>query len=295
MATIKDELRLLRELLCFKETGKTGKINETAGKHGYKQSNFSNMLKQLEEELNLPLLTRLSTGVVLTSDGREIFEIASQIENIFVGPFSVVGAAAQFANPNNYANFQAGASTGGKSENGATVAVSGAVNLNYITNNANVIVGKNTEISGIGKVDINASAVQEDVAFNGKLGLTGGADNAAGGTVGVHFGEVNSMVAIAEGAEVTGSAINIGADNDVAHTAITFGAGKAEGNALAGMGSYLEGDSNSIAAAPRQYRTGMTQPDIDLARERWYNFPVSIYMTHRAAARTASICRAGIT
>ena len=52
-----------------------------------------------------------------------------------------------------------------------------------------------------------------------------------------------------------------------------------------------EGDSNSIAAAPRQYRTGMTRLDIDLTRERWYNFPVSIYMTHRAAARTASICR----
>lgn len=174
--------------------------------------------------------------------------VASQIKDIFAGPLSVVGAAAQFANPNNYANFQAGASTGGKSEGGATVAVSGAVNLNYITNNANVIVGKNTEITGSGKVDINASAAQEDVAFNGKLGLTGGADNAAGGTVGVHFGEVNSMVAIAEGAGVTGSAINIGADNDVAHTAITFGAGKAEGNALAGMGSYLEGDSNSIVS-----------------------------------------------
>ena len=174
--------------------------------------------------------------------------VTSQIKDIFAGPLSVVGMAAQFANPNNYANFQAGASTGGKSEGGATVAVSGAVNLNYITNNANVIVGKNTEITGSGKVDINASAAQEDVAFNGKLGLTGGADNAAGGTVGVHFGEVNSMVAIAEGAEVTGSAINIGADNDVAHTAITFGAGKAEGNALAGMGSYLEGDSNSIVS-----------------------------------------------
>lgn len=178
------------------------------------------------------------------SDG----SVASQIKDIFAGPLSVVGAAAQFANPNNYANFQAGASTGGKSEGGATVAVSGAVNLNYITNNANVIVGKNTKITGSGKVDINASAAQEDVAFNGKLGLTGGADNAAGGTVGVHFGEVNSMVAIAEGAGVTGSAINIGADNDVAHTAITFGAGKAEGNALAGMGSYLEGDSNSIVS-----------------------------------------------
>lgn len=175
--------------------------------------------------------------------------VASQIKDIFAGPLSVVGAAAQFANPNNYANFQAGASTGGKSEGGATVAVSGAVNLNYITNNANVIVGKNTEITGSGKVDINASAAQEDVAFNGKLGLTGGADNAAGGTVGVHFGEVNSMVAIAEGAGVTGSAINIGADNDVAHTAITFGAGKGgTGTTFSGMGSYLKGDSNSIVS-----------------------------------------------
>lgn len=82
MATIKEELRLIRELLCFTETGKTGKINETASRHGYKQSNFSKMLKQLEAELKLPLLTRLSTGVVLTNDGKEIFEIASQFESI---------------------------------------------------------------------------------------------------------------------------------------------------------------------------------------------------------------------
>lgn len=178
--------------------------------------------------------------------------VAEQIKDIFVGPLSVVGAAAQFANPNNYGNFQAGASTGGKKDDAAKVAVSGAVNLNYITNNANVIVGKNSEITGSGKVDINAGAAQADVAFNGKLGITGGADNAAGGTVGVHYAEVNSMVAVAEGAEVTGSAINIGAENDVAHTAITFGAGKSEGNALAGMGSYLEGDSNSIVSVDNE-------------------------------------------
>lgn len=178
--------------------------------------------------------------------------VSEQIKDIFVGPLSVVGAAAQFANPNNYANFQAGASTGGKKDDAAKVAVSGAVNLNYITNNANVIVGKNSEITGSGKVDINAGAAQADVAFNGKLGITGGADNAAGGTVGVHYAEVNSMVAVAEGAEVTGSAINIGAENDVAHTAITFGAGKSEGNALAGMGSYLEGDSNSIVSVDNE-------------------------------------------
>lgn len=191
-------------------------------------------------EAAIALANAANTVSIDASNG----SVDEQIKDIFAGPLSVAGAAAQFANPNNYANFQAGASTGGKD---ASVAVSGAVNLNYITNNANVIVGKNTEITGSGKVDVNASAAQEDVAFNGKLGLTGGADNAAGGTVGVHFGEVNSTVAIAEGAEVTGSAINIGADNDVAHTAITFGAGKS-GNAFVGMGSYLEGDSNSIVS-----------------------------------------------
>ena len=194
-------------------------------------------------EAAIALANAANTVSLDASDG----SVDEQIKDIFAGPLSVAGAAAQFANPNNYANFQAGASTSGKSEDGASVAVSGAVNLNYITNNANVIVGKNTKITGSGKVDVNASAAQEDVAFNGKLGLTGGADNAAGGTVGVHFGEVNSTVAIAEGAEVTGSAINIGADNDVAHTAITFGAGKS-GNAFVGMGSYLEGDSNSIVS-----------------------------------------------
>lgn len=194
-------------------------------------------------EAAIALANAANTVSLDASDG----SVDEQIKDIFAGPLSVAGAAAQFVNPNNYANFQAGASTSGKSEDGASVAVSGAVNLNYITNNANVIVGKNTKITGSGKVDVNASAAQEDVAFNGKLGLTGGADNAAGGTVGVHFGEVNSTVAIAEGAEVTGSAINIGADNDVAHTAITFGAGKS-GNAFVGMGSYLEGDSNSIVS-----------------------------------------------
>lgn len=194
-------------------------------------------------EAAIALANAANTVSLDASDG----SVDEQIKDIFAGPLSVAGAAAQFVNPNNYANFQAGASTSGKSEDGASVAVSGAVNLNYITNNANVIVGKNTKITGSGKVDVNASAAQEDVAFNGKLGLTGGADNAAGGTVGVHFGEVNSTVDIAEGAEVTGSAINIGADNDVAHTAITFGAGKS-GNAFVGMGSYLEGDSNSIVS-----------------------------------------------
>lgn len=172
--------------------------------------------------------------------------VSDQIKDIFTGPFSVVGAAAKFADPSNYANFQAASSTGGKSEDGATVALSGSANINNLTNNAKVIIGKNSKISGSGQVDLKATVTQKDVALNGKLGVTGGADNAVGGVVGVHFGETNSVVAVAEGTQVSGSAINVDADNDVSHTGITFGAGKGEKVGIVGMVGYMQGDSNSL-------------------------------------------------
>ena len=179
------------------------------------------------------------------SDG----SVSEQIKDIFVGPLNVVGALLPFVSLDSYANFRVASSTSGETgDDAAKVAFSGAVNVNYLTNDAKVLVGKNTAITGSGKVDIDAKAVQQDVAFNGELGLSGGADTAAGATVGVHFAEANSLVAVAEGTKITGQAINIGAENDVTRTAITFGAGSSEKNSISGMASYLEGKSNSIVS-----------------------------------------------
>lgn len=179
------------------------------------------------------------------SDG----SVSEQIKDIFVGPLNVVGALLPFVSLDSYANFRVASSTSGETgDDAAKVAFSGAVNVNYLTNDAKVLVGKNTAITGSGKVDIDAKAVQQDVAFNGELGLSGGADTAAGATVGVHFAEANSLVAVAEGTKITGQAINIDAENDVTRTAITFGAGSSEENSISGMASYLEGKSNSIVS-----------------------------------------------
>lgn len=172
--------------------------------------------------------------------------VTAQIKDIFVGPLTVAGAAAAFANPANYANFQASSNNSGKGD--ASLGLAGSVNINRLENNASVRIGREAEINASGKADVNAVVAQKDVAISGKIGLNGGAETAVGGTAGIHFGQTNSLVTVAEGAEITGAAVNVKADNDVMHTGIAIGAGKGGSNGLSGMANYMEGESTSIVS-----------------------------------------------
>lgn len=168
-------------------------------------------------------------------------------KDMFVGPLSVVGAATQFANPSNYANFQASSGTGGKSgDDAAALALAGSVNINKISNKANVLIGQNSSITGSGKVDLKATAAQQDVAITGKIGLTGGANTAVGGRVSIHDGNVDSLVAVAGGASVAGSAITVAALNDVSHTGITISAGKGNDTGISGMVPIWPGTATAL-------------------------------------------------
>lgn len=170
--------------------------------------------------------------------------VTSQIKDIFIGPFSVAGAAAQFANPANYANFQASGGTSGNKD--ASAGVAGSVNINKLSNTAFVLVGKGAQIAAEGKADLDAHVEQNDVSITGRIGLNSGAETVAGGSVGVHFGETHSLVAVAEGASISGSSVALGADNDVTHTGIVINAGKGGTNGLSGMAGYMEGDSSAV-------------------------------------------------
>lgn len=176
--------------------------------------------------------------------------VPDQIKNIFVGPVSVVGAAAKFANPNNYVNFSAGSSNGGKKLEGgkpaAKVAVAGSANVNFVSNNSSVLVGKNSKLTADKTVDLKATSSQTDVAFNGKLGLNGGADNAVGGIIGIQVADANSLVTVAEGVELSGNNVKASAENDINHIGITFGAGMSGNVGVTGMFTYMGGNSNSI-------------------------------------------------
>lgn len=174
-----------------------------------------------------------------------------------------------FAEVSNYTNFYTAASTAGGSVLGTTsgkeqaqVSLAGSININSIKNNAQVIVGKGANIEASvadggsvtkGELDISAAAKQHDVALNGKtkyfiptISNTSGGATAIGGSVGVHDADVNSLVVVGEGARLSGNDVSLKAENDLQHTAITFGGGKAANQGITGMFAYMEGQSNSI-------------------------------------------------
>ena len=175
-----------------------------------------------------------------------------------------------FAEVSNYTNFYTAASTAGGSVLGTTsgkeqaqVSLAGSININSIENNAQVIVGKGATIEASvtdddnkvtkGELDISAAAKQHDVALNGKtkyfiptISNTSGGATAIGGSVGVHDADVNSLVVVGEGARLSGNDVSLKAENDLQHTAITFGGGKAANQGITGMFAYMEGQSNSI-------------------------------------------------
>lgn len=174
-----------------------------------------------------------------------------------------------FAEVSNYTNFYTAASTAGGSVLGTTsgkeqaqLSLAGSININSIKNNAQVIVGKGANIEASvtdggsvtkGELDISAAAKQHDVALNGKtkyfiptISNTSGGATAIGGSVGVHDADVNSLVVVGEGAKLSGNDVSLKAENDLQHTAITFGGGKATNQGITGMFAYMEGQSNSI-------------------------------------------------
>ncbi len=166
-----------------------------------------------------------------------------------------------FADVSNYTNFYTAASTAGGSVLGTTsgkeqaqVSLAGSININSIKNNAQVVVGKGADIeASVGELNISAAAKQHDVALNGKtkyfiptISNTGGGATAIGGSVGVHDADVNSLVVVGEGARLSGNDVSLKAENDLQHTAITFGGGKAANQGITGMFAYMEGKSNSI-------------------------------------------------
>ncbi len=78
---LKRDVNTINKLMMFIEVAKQGQIKSTAFINGYKQSNLSKSIKDLEIDMGLTLFNRLQGGVSLTNDGKEVFEIACEISN----------------------------------------------------------------------------------------------------------------------------------------------------------------------------------------------------------------------
>ena len=79
MPTIKTKIAFLRELLALKEVIDLGQIQAAAERNGFKHSNRSKMISDLEARFKTRLLIRSSAGSVPTNTTRQLY---ADIENI---------------------------------------------------------------------------------------------------------------------------------------------------------------------------------------------------------------------
>lgn len=209
-------------------------------------------------------------------------EVAADTKAAIQGASDLLTSALAFADPNSYGNFAASSASKGSSGDTGSIAGhhpsaingAGTVMVNTIDSVSKVEIGSNSEINSNGKVNLNAENYMKDVSLGGlnAVPLT----NSGGGTVAsigatVNYSDFNTdtIVAVNDGASISGGDINIAGSNEIDHVSVAGGAGMgpsdetgSKGIVLNGMLSFVNGSSDiltvvddgaSLTAEPKQY------------------------------------------
>ena len=215
-------------------------LDELFGENGVYQS-FA-MIKQAQavSEQLAALSTRL--GANLTPDFASLMSAVTD---------SIMNAT-EFANVGNYGNFSVRATARNLK---GDVGIAGAVSITNLQNDSKVVIGKGTTLNAKKDLNIESTNKVDAVNVGGNIGqlvikANGGGTNenstAIGGSFIMQDFDSNNIIAVAEGAKLKGSNINITADNDIFNVDAVLSAGKSAGNAINGMVSYSTGSVNNI-------------------------------------------------
>ena len=136
-------------------------------------------------------------------------------------------------------------STEGKAdeEQPATAALNGSVGVNTLKNNAVVLLGQNTQVTGSAVTLTSGATTNVQGAYgaedtNAKVGI--------GATVGIQNISGNSLIMAGKNAALTGSLVSATASNSLDAKNEVKNAGKGDSLGVSGMAALSYGDSNSI-------------------------------------------------
>lgn len=199
-------------------------------------------------------------------DSNEGSQVAADVKATIQGASDILTGALAFADPNSYGNFAAASASKGSSGDTSAIAGhhpsaingAGTVMVNTIDSVSKVEIGSNSVIESNGKVNLNAENYMKDVSLGGlnTVPLT----NSGGGTVAsigatVNYSDFNTdtIVAVNDGASISGSDINIAGSNEIDHVSVAGGAGMgpsdetgSKGIVLNGMLSFVNGSSDIL-------------------------------------------------
>lgn len=213
----------------------------------------------------LQVLTALN-NLNTMMDGNEGGQVAADVKATIQGASDILTGALAFADPNSYGNFAAAsASKGSSGDTGAIAghhpsAINGAgtVMVNNVDSVSKVEVGSNSVIASNGKVNLNAENYMKDVSFGGlnTVPLTnsgGGTAASIGATVNYSDFNTDTIVAVNDGANISGGDINIAGSNEIDHVSVAGSAGmgpsdetESKGIVLNGMLSFVDGSSDIL-------------------------------------------------
>ena len=207
-------------------------------------------------------LNNLNTMLDSTSGS----EVADATKASIQGASDLLTSALAFADPNSYGNFAASSASKGSSGNQSTVgghipsAINGAgtVIVNNVDTVSKVEIGSNTGIASDRDVNINAESFMKDVTLGGLNAVPitnsgGGTTASIGATVNYSDFNTDTVVAVNNGASITGGNINIAGSNVIDHVSVAGSAGVGpssekpnSGVVLNGMLSFVNGSSDIL-------------------------------------------------
>ena len=193
-------------------------------------------------------------------------EVAADTKAAIQGASDLLTSALAFADPNSYGNFAASSASKGSSGDTGSIAghhssaVNGAgtVMVNTVNSVSKVEIGSNAVINADGKVELNAENYMKDVSLGGlnAVPLTnsgGGTAASIGATVNYSDFNTDTVVAVNDGADISGGDINIAGSNEIDHVSVAGSAGmgpsdeaKPNGIVLNGMLSFVDGSSDIL-------------------------------------------------
>ena len=134
----------------------------------------------------------------------------------------------------------------------------GTVMVNTVNSVSKVEIGSNAVINAVGKVELNAENYMKDVSLGGlnAVPLTnsgGGTAASIGATVNYSDFNTDTVVAVNDGAAISGGDINIAGSNEIDHVSVAGSAGmgpsdetESKGIVLNGMLSFVDGSSDIL-------------------------------------------------
>ena len=193
-------------------------------------------------------------------------EVAADTKAAIQGASDLLTSALAFADPNSYGNFAASSASKGSSGDTGSIAghhssaVNGAgtVMVNTVNSVSKVEIGSNAVINADGKVELNAENYMKDVSLGGlnAVPLTnsgGGTAASIGATVNYSDFNTDTIVAVNDGANISGGDINIAGSNEIDHVSVAGSAGmgpsdetESKGIVLNGMLSFVDGSSDIL-------------------------------------------------